>query len=216
MKRFSSPRIRRVALTFLTAVLLAAPLQTISAHPADDAMLGAFDVTDVAADDVLNVRDLDAASDISSAPIVAELAPDTAGIAATGRVRMIDGRLWRELIVGDRRGWASSAFLSPAGQESYDLPNSLACHGTEPFWSLRIEDGRLDFDAPDRHATMEERSRSQPVNDRSVTVIETMSDDDAIILFDGACSDGMSDILHPLRIIFLRRGLAPLSGCCAR
>jgi hypothetical protein len=77
-----------------------------------------WDVTGVAADDVLNVR---------SGPgvaygVTATLPPNTFELESTGRIARVDGVLWREIKVpGGTAGWVNARYLTeygpPAGLE---------------------------------------------------------------------------------------------------
>ena len=68
-----------------------------------------WDVTGVAGDDVLNVRDGPGVAN----GIVATLAPDAAELESTGRIADVGPALWREIVVpGDGVGWVNAAFLT--------------------------------------------------------------------------------------------------------
>lgn len=68
-----------------------------------------WDVTGVAADDVLNVRD---APGVDGA-IIATLAHDAAELESTGRIAYVGDQLWREVVVpGDGVGWVSATYLT--------------------------------------------------------------------------------------------------------
>ena len=45
-------------------------------------------------------------------PIVGELLPAQAGLAPTGALEVVDGRLWHELITEDSQGWAYGYYLT--------------------------------------------------------------------------------------------------------
>jgi hypothetical protein len=67
-----------------------------------------WDVTGVAADDVLNVRSGPGVAE----PVVATLPPDAAEFESTGRIADVGTALWREIIVpGDGVGWVNAALL---------------------------------------------------------------------------------------------------------
>jgi hypothetical protein len=68
-----------------------------------------WDVTGVAADDVLNVRSGPGVAE----PVVATLPPDAAEFESTGRIADVGPSLWREIIVpGDGVGWVNARFLT--------------------------------------------------------------------------------------------------------
>jgi hypothetical protein len=68
-----------------------------------------WDVTGVAADDVLNVRGKPGVD----GTIVATLPHNAAELESTGRIAHIGDQLWREMVVpGDGAGWVNAAFLT--------------------------------------------------------------------------------------------------------
>lgn len=68
-----------------------------------------WDVTRVAAGDILNVRDTPGVD----GGIVARLAYDAAEFESTGRIAHVGEQLWREVIVpGDGVGWVNAAYLT--------------------------------------------------------------------------------------------------------
>lgn len=75
----------------------------------DEELRANWDVTGVADDDMLNVRD---APGVVGA-IVATLAHDAAELESTGRIAHVGEQLWREVVVpGDGVGWVSAAYLT--------------------------------------------------------------------------------------------------------
>lgn len=68
-----------------------------------------WDVTGVAADDVLNVR----SGPGVDTPGTDTLAPTTVELESTGRIAHVDGALWREIVVpGATTGWVNARFLT--------------------------------------------------------------------------------------------------------
>lgn len=68
-----------------------------------------WDVTGVAAGDVLNVRTGPGVTN----PVVAALAHDAAGVESTGRIADVGGQLWREISVpGATTGWVNARYLT--------------------------------------------------------------------------------------------------------
>ncbi len=87
------------------------PNDEIPAAPVryDEELRANWDVTGVAADDVLNVRD---APGVDGA-IMATLTHDTAELESTGRIAYVGDALWREIVVpGDGVGWVNAAYLT--------------------------------------------------------------------------------------------------------
>ncbi|MDO5611962.1 MAG: SH3 domain-containing protein [Paracoccus sp. (in: a-proteobacteria)] len=167
-----------------------------------------FDVSGVAADDVLNVR----AAPSAQAEILATLRPDATGIEV---VQEQDG--WGRVNAGETSGWVAMRYMSYRTDvwDGAALPDGFRCFGTEPFWDARVSDGALVIGTPD--AT----DRSLPVSDLLAT--GWFRDPTRVVLAQGAsltaspaiCSDGMSDRLFGLRADLAISGQERLlSGCC--
>ena len=92
-----------------------------------------YDVTGVAAGDVLNVR-----SDSHAAGAkLGELAYDATDVEV---VRQRNG--WALVNVGEGAGWVSMRYLAgQPGQDGNTLSPPAWCTGTEPFWSLELLPG---------------------------------------------------------------------------
>lgn len=198
-----------LALALLCALLPAAV-------PADG-VPALHDVTDVAAGDVLNVRE---APDAGAA-IVGTLAPDARGIEV---VEEQEG--WGRITVdAERSGWASLRFLSPRTGAAFPEHAHMRCFGTEPFWSVRLSQGETAAFSALGQAAPEERRFSVG------TVLSGYGPAGPfVVLGDGTagrltvalerrvCSDGMSDALYGLGatvVIGAQDALEVWSGCCS-
>jgi uncharacterized membrane protein len=174
-------------------------------------------VTGVASDDTLNVR----ADPTASAADIGDLPHDAAGIEvgavdATGKWGRIP---WQE---GD--GWIAMRFLTEDPQPMIPdtgLPQGLLCQGTEPFWSVRLSGGGASFSdidggseglsliktfSPEARGPFPAMLSHRSATAASIAVIEPAE-----------CSDGMSDITYPWRVLFLISSAAGdrlLDGCC--
>ncbi|MBK22790.1 MAG: hypothetical protein CME70_02195 [Halobacteriovorax sp.] len=105
----------------------------------------------------------------------------------------------------------------------------LNCGGTEPFWSLTIneEDKTVvynDFNGEENLKTFKNLKVAKPINDTSVRSITAERGfrgrkklSAVVLLTDGDyrtyCSDGMSDFQYQYEIILNLDG-QPLQGCC--
>lgn len=202
-------RIPAFAPLALALILLAAP-----GHATPEAIFpGLIDVTGVAADDVLNIR----AAPNARAPILATLAPDAAGIEV---VEASDG--WLRVVRPEGSGWISDRFATMrTGLWQQDaVPAGLVCHGTEPFWSLVLEDGAAQFSTPEsvlRH----EAARVLGPYDWAENPRRALRAEGLVALISPAprlCSDGMSDALFGLDAdVILGSGedMRYLRGCCS-
>jgi uncharacterized membrane protein len=195
----------------LAGPLLAGPGGTAAAQP----LPGLYDVTGVAADDVLNVR----AAPEAGAPVVGSLAADARGVEVVGRDA---GGGWGLVNVGEGSGWAAMRHLAPRPGVWVEgaLPDALACFGTEPFWSFRVDAGRAVLSGPDEErAAAPVAVLSTSIPDDPRRVVQAGAGEAAItaVIVPMACSDGMSDRSFGLDVTLIPGGTAPrmLTGCCS-
>lgn len=174
-----------------------------------------YDVSGVAADDVLNVR---AAPGVGNS-IIAKLTSDAANIEVVAFDETGD---WARINVGEASGWVAARFLTRrAGQPDDRLPRPLVCTGTEPFWSLNV--GRSETAELTRMG-----EDPIPVTTLDPVTSENRTDryaifgqgDDRVFTFmfqRDACSDGMSDRVYGISVdLFMteQTGVTYLTGCC--
>lgn len=195
---------RRVA-PILFALL---PLPSVAQS---DILPALHDVAGVAADDVLNVR----AGPGTGFEAVGSLAPSETGIEAVEASE--DGR-WLRVNSGEGSGWVSARYLSRTGPDwAEGLPDPLRCFGTEPFWSLEVSGGEIEFSTPDAP------SWSLPVEEEIAALGRPMrfavvATDVTMVVTGGLCSDGMSNRLFGLStdiVIDRGEGSVMVSGCCS-
>lgn len=176
------------------------------------------DVAGVAANDVLNVRQLpDAAS-----PILGSLAPDLTGIEVVAQSE--DGK-WGRVNIGEVSGWASMAFLLRQEQPDwFALQSALQCSGTEPFWAFHLDPvaKRITMSSADARSLMMDISGLWPGESWRPSLgvsFAGMGQSGMAVARAETCSDGMSDMAFGLALdLFLRSeaGGEPLAlrGCC--
>jgi uncharacterized membrane protein/predicted secreted protein len=176
-----------------------------------------FEVTGVAANDVLNIR----SAPNASAAIIGTLsarARDVEVVAhdATGR--------WARINTGEQSGWAALRFLAYQVDvwTPESLPPTLHCLGTEPFWSFRPRGDDVVFSTPDRPEAVVrvERVMSTGIfrNPRRSLSAQGESLRMTAVIVPMACSDGMSDRSYGLDVtLILEGGGSPqmLTGCCS-
>jgi hypothetical protein len=124
------------------ALVLAAPAQAQTPDPSLR-----YRVVDVAADDKLNVREQPA-----SRPVIGAFAPHADDIVITGSVMEVEGSDWWEVGFVEGyldRGWVNGRYLEPVDRQARDSDYPLQCSGTEPFWSLALEEGQAIYSSPD-------------------------------------------------------------------
>ncbi len=170
-----------------------------------------FDVTGVASDDVLNVRE----NPRASAPRLGGLAPDATGIEV---VALSDSGDWGRINLGEGSGWVSMRYLAaqPADRQTYfDTP--LRCLGTEPFWLVSFDDGIAIFSAPGLPPTPFEITTTSPAIGSGLYAQLAAGEELTAVVKRAECSDGMSDRSYGLSgdIILTEDGEQRLlTGCC--
>ncbi len=194
---------------------------------AQDIFPALYDVTGVAADDVLNVRaDPSARSEIIGAFTPFGTAVEVIGLSDDGR--------WGRVNAGERAGWTSMRFLArQPGQTAADwgtapdriAPRVLECFGTEPFWTLvLVPGGTLDYaalgqgDGSAYPGGYEALVASASSGKRAFSGwLETEPMSFTGIVGTEICSDGMSDQLYGFAIDLLVSGSTGTqldAGCC--
>lgn len=94
---------------------------------------------------------------------------------------------------------------------------SLSCFGTEPFWSLKIEENKTvftDFSTDTTEEKTEEVISNTPAAgtaDGYAFVVKTENATANVVL--GECNDGMSDNVYSHHILYTT-GSQVLYGCC--
>ena len=192
----------------LTASLLAAPVFAAPASAAPDYRLpGLFDVTGVAADDMLNLRE----RPDSSAPIIGRIAPNARNIEV---VEEAGG--WGRVNVTETSGWVSMRFLRTQGDIWNGVPQTLGCFGTEPFWNVEQSRTGLLFSTPEgqRAFTIDRVLESQ---NSTLPQRAFQAGDLTLVVTPGQCNDGMSDRAFGLHAMAIFGGDTPrmLTGCCS-
>lgn len=192
------------------ALTLALALASPAAATQEYILPTLFDVTGVAADDVLNIR----ADPNATAPIIGTLAPDAT------RIEVVEERRnWARINTREGSGWVSARYLSYRVDvwDEGALPQGWQCFGTEPFWALTREGDSVVLGGPDMPNDMRKvqavlstgvfRDPTRAVLAEGMTLVSTPQ----------LCSDGMSDRLFGLRAELVIHGDSPrmLSGCCS-
>lgn len=97
---------------------------------------------------------------------------------------------------------------------SDDLPLRFRALGTEPFWSVQVQDGKLTYstpDMPDGLTVPATLRRSGQIVTYSATIDGKPLE---LEVSRQTCSDGMSDTVYPLAVI--RRIGPDIQRGCAR
>ena len=180
-----------------------------------------YDVTGVAADDVLNIRTAPAAA----AEQIGALPHDATGVEV---VALSENTRWGMVNHEGVAGWVSMTYLaSTGGPEWWEMATPLFCYGTEPFWNVTFDPSgtsqleRMGEAPVDLAFDWITPAWGNPDWDRPYSVAMTVSGGGQSgigVLRAESCNDGMSDQEFALRLqIFMQTGQsapADYGGCC--
>ncbi len=172
-----------------------------------------YDVTGVAANDVLNIR----AKPSGSSEIIGQLTPHQQNIEVVASDA--SGR-WGLINVGERSGWVAFRFLhATTGNEDYALAPVLSCAGTEPFWWLDVVQGQsAEFSSQSGAAQSLPAGKISVGTGRTDRFLLGLGQSSVAVISREMCSDGMSDRDFALRIDLVTDADGQqtlLSGCCS-
>lgn len=175
-----------------------------------------YDVTGVASNDVLNVRDAPS----GQGTILGALAYNQTNVEVVER--SANGN-WGRVNINEGSGWVSLNYMQAQGGTSYALTRVLSCSGTEPFWSLSVTQGQTaQLRTPDGAPVTYNVGLLNGVWGRpdrwvlSGTAGGNMSL--TAVARRQSCSDGMSDRHFGIDFDVVLRGANSIdaySGCCS-
>ncbi len=193
-------------------LIIAAALLAATGVSAQD-LPGFYDVSGVAADDLLNVR----AAPAADAEILDTLAPTATDVQVSA---LNDAGTWGRVVTGEGVGWVSMSFLAAAAEGTLPQVAGLRCFGTEPFWSYEArQEDSATWQTPDSSATL----LAGPIETasgmtRPFSVVAGADDLQAVLVAspEAECSDGMSDRLYGLSAVLVMTGriTGTYGGCC--
>ena len=186
------------------------------------ALAQTFDIVGVDSSDTLNMRaDIDRVDRFSDGRVVGEIPANATNLRSTGLWVLLNGTKWREVTYGGTTGWVSSKFLRQAG--GLDMPETLRCSGTEPFWGLRIRGDKGDLNDPElpQPQNLTLIGKRKGLNRTNVWAYYLATEDKTsvltgLVVYTDQCSDGMSDLNYGYEIYLMgfRPGEGPAQGCC--
>lgn len=206
--------VRRLALAALvSATIVAAP-----------AWSQPHSVSGVNANDVLNIRaDIDYTLNVAEAEVIGAIPHDATDVMVTGVSVDIGGATWREIVYKGTVGWVNARFLKPTNL-LLQTPEALDCAGTEPFWTVTVEDSGGTFMSPDLESPVAlDYLRFAPGIGRTDLWGHYLGSADGaysltvLVRYTEACFDGMSDLTYDFEALLLGLGAsgAPAYGCCS-
>lgn len=194
--------------SLILAGLLCAPIMATAQE-----LPALYNVTDVANDDVLNIR----AAPSAQSQIIGSYAPHSTGIEVIARS---DNGRWGMVNINDGTGWASLRFLSEQPGQTLP-PVAYACFGTEPFWSFDVSSPNVtwsDFNVESANLLVDWTGTGMRPDRFAVRALGDLTLLSASVRRE-TCSDGMSDRTYGFSVdaIVDQPGeLQPIfvSGCC--
>jgi uncharacterized membrane protein len=120
-----------------------------------------------------------------------------------------------------------SKVLSPKPKSKPATLQFLACHGTEPFWSVKISPKEIVFESPNEEKPTKypytQPKEASMVSLEYLSIYESKSSDNKsyikiIVSKRGAncfCTDGMSDATFEYEVIIEKDGVY-YRGCCKK
>ncbi|GGG80295.1 hypothetical protein GCM10011415_32070 [Salipiger pallidus] len=201
---------RPTILTAITAMTLGAcATAVISGSP----LPALYDVTDVASDDVLNVRAApEAGAEILGALPFAQTRTEVTALSDDGS--------WGRVNLREQAGWVNMRYMARQQGSTIGEGAAFSCYGTEPFWSLIHTPGGT-FSWSDIEGNNLELSASspEPVPGAGHVAHASGPGQKASIAIKPvqACSDGMSDRLFGLEALVTLTGKrdGTYRGCCS-
>lgn len=173
---------------------------------------GRYSVTDVAADDRLNIR----AAPNAGAPTLGDYPPFAINIEV---LRITESGKWGMIGRPEGNGWVSMRYLAPSPPaDPYSIPRPFTCHGTEPFWTLSITARGADFTELD-NSPVALSANSEDVAKAGYVANFSQGPEHAYVLISERldCSDGMSDRIFGFSAHVFEsapQGNRLLRGCC--
>lgn len=203
-------------MTFMRSLLI---LLFFSTAAAADDFPAHFNVTGVATDDTLNVRQAPNAR----AAIVMEYHPYQLNIEVT-RVSP-DGK-WGYVSTGEGNGWTSMRYLERQNHLALgEFPRPFHCSGAEPFWNLDFNIRGTSYSSLALNETYTLETLSEDVVHSGTairsgeTALRQSPSVTKILTFElASCGDGMSDREFPYSAVLRTQGPDGQSvetGCCS-
>ena len=210
---------RQILQAFAVALcLFLLPFQAGAQATFDPSLPALFDVTGVASDDTLNIRQTPS----GKAAKIGALSPFARNIEVTA---VNDSGTWGRINHAEGNGWVSLRYLRRQHDIAWrDAPNGLSCFGTEPFWAAVLTADRQSFRFQffdDPVLDMAVDWRASPENRGAGAFGFAASHYDATAfatLRRATCSDGMSDRLYGLgtEVFITQYGhTRAYQGCCS-
>ena len=172
----------------------------------------AYIVTDVASDDVLNIR----ATPDASSDILGELGPYSINVEV---LEVSEDTRWGRISTGEGNGWVAMRYLTASNHApANEVPRPMSCFGTEPFWALQMLARGDEYElAGDGNRALTPLKEVIAYQGYAVVFEEGPTLNRTLMITRGWCSDGMSDRDYGWQATLLNEtpeGDSLLFGCC--
>jgi len=174
-----------------------------------------YDVVGVASDDTLNVR----RGPDGSTEVIGSLSPHQQGVEI---IAFSGDRRWGRTVFEGENGWVSMRFLELRADSWAANSYPLACHGTEPFWSLMLTENSAHYDSiAEGSEDLSVRWRTGSANNAYGSIAVGMSNATSNrvgLISRQICSDGMSDADFGWSFFLINANPGNpnlLTGCCS-
>jgi uncharacterized membrane protein len=169
-----------------------------------------FNVTGVSANDSLNVR----SRPNTTGTVLSKLPANATNIEVIQTTQ--DGK-WGQINAGETTGWTSMRYLTASTPSPNFPPNQATCFGTEPFWTLTLQNGQASFSnmgEDEKTYTIHGSQLSANRTDTAKLDLNSRDRSSTALITRQLCNDGMSDRTFGLRIDVLSSDQV-YSGCCS-
>ncbi|SMX41375.1 COG3650 family protein [Octadecabacter ascidiaceicola] len=124
---------------------------------------------------------------------------------------------WGQIGAGEISGWVSMNYLTavPHLESLPILP--VSCYGTEPFWSVTVEQGIALYSTPETPAQPMTVETSAPATNGFSFLLSDADNTHTLVARANTCSDGMSERLFGISALMhiqTDEGNYVYQGCC--
>ena len=145
---------------------------------------------------------------------------DIVEVASNGYVvevlRTQDG--WGLVGAGEISGWVSMYFLTAVPRLEHEPQLPVFCFGTEPFWSITIDQGSARYSTPEISTRPMTVEGSAPATNGFSFQLSEAANTHTLVARANTCSDGMSDRTFEISALMHMQtdeGNYVHQGCCS-
>lgn len=148
----------------------------------------------------------------------AELPRTTTAVFATGRSKLIGVDRWLEIVTDTGTSWTNANALRPANGKDFGRTPEFNCTGTEPFWSLSLNEHTAKYDDGGDARDLTVASVQTAQGRREAPILFRLRESDghstqAAVSQRQWCTDGISDYEYAFQVL-LTSDRFFREGCC--